>query len=103
MVGADFWARWGVRRDRSVTLRNFIGPELPLSRWASPGECEARWDEPSSSRHEALRHGEFPAERHIEDLCLRDRPPACAGRALGYRDPYAELGLERPTSKQIDT
>ena len=65
-----FWARWGA--DRATTLRAFVGPELPLSRWGRHGECDGTRDTPSLSVHAALPRGEFPFEKHVDDLCLLD-------------------------------
>ena len=65
-----FWARWGA--DRATTLRAFVGPELPLSRWGRHGECDGTRDAPSLSVHAGLPRGEFPFEKHVDDLCLLD-------------------------------
>ena len=64
-----FWARWG--SDRTTTLRTFVGPELPLSRWGRHGECVGKHDVPSLALHGDLPRGEFPFEKHIDDLCLQ--------------------------------
>ena len=80
-----FWLRWGepgfASHDaQKPTVRHFLGPRFPLSRWE--GGAKACFNHPESGRVAFVHHGA------LEDVCLADAPPCAAARE--YAKPLPE-------------
>ena len=80
-----FWLRWGEPAFAShdaqkPTVRHFLGPRFPLSRWE--GGAKACFNHPESGRVAFVHHGA------LEDVCLADAPPCAAPRE--YAKPLPE-------------